>query len=73
LPRTSALSVVDAPFEAGCGDGTPFSSEGTAAIGFSRRAESLEAAIRSAIADVQKTGCAVDSVKIEAETLAARP
>lgn len=65
--------LAEALFEAGCDDGTPFSSQGVAAIGFSREADSLEAAIRSAIADVQKTGCTADSVKIEADALAAHP
>lgn len=51
--------IADALFEAGCDDGTPFSSEGTAAIGFSREAESMEQAIRSAIAAVNKAGFVV--------------
>jgi hypothetical protein len=55
---------------AGCDDGTPCSSGGSAYVCFSREAESLEAAIRSAVADIQKAGCAVAEVKIDAETLA---
>jgi hypothetical protein len=58
-------------FGAGCDDGTPCSSEGQAWIGFRRQAESLEAAIRSAIADVQKAGCTVARVQIEAESFSA--
>ena len=57
--------LVEALFEAGCGDGTPFSSCGIAAVGFSREADSLESAIRSAVADVQKTGCTVQRVEIK--------
>ncbi len=69
----AGLSVIDddladAIFEAGCNDGTPISSNGVAWIGFSREAESLETAIRSAIADVQKAGCTVARVEIEADS-----
>ena len=62
--------LAEALFEAGCDDGSPWSSEGIAAIGFDREAESFEQAVRSAIADVQKTGCHVAWVKIEPEDLA---
>ncbi len=48
--------IADSLFEAGCDDGTPFSSQGVAAIGFSREANSLEEAIRSAIANVNNAG-----------------
>lgn len=51
--------IADALFGAGCDDGTPFSSQGVAAIGFAREANSLEEAIRSAIADVNKAGFVV--------------
>ncbi len=51
--------------DAGCDDGSPWSSQGVAAIGFDREAESFEQAVRSAIADVQKAGCQVAWVKIE--------
>lgn len=57
--------LAEALFEAGCDDGTPFSSSGVAGIGFSREAESLESAIRSAVADVQKVGCTVHCVEIK--------
>ena len=40
-------------------------------IDFHREGESLEAAIRSAIADVQKAGCTVTQVTLEADSLAA--
>jgi hypothetical protein len=36
-------------------------------IDFHRQPESLEAAIRSAIADVQKVGCTVARAEIEAD------
>jgi hypothetical protein len=61
--------LADALFEAGCDDGSPWSSQGVAALGFDREAESFEQAVRSAIADVQKAGCHVAWVKIEPEDL----
>jgi hypothetical protein len=61
--------LAESLFEAGCDDGSPWSSEGVAAIGFDREAESFEQAVRSAIADVQKAGCHVAWVKIEPEDL----
>lgn len=65
--------LADALFEAGCDDGTLWSTGGVVQIGFSREAESLEAAIRSSIADVAKTGLTVTEVKLEADALAALP
>ena len=53
----------DSLFDAGCDDGTPFSSQGVAAIGFSREADSIEEAVRSAIADVNKAGLTVARVE----------
>ena len=38
---------------------------GVPVIGFSREADCLESAIRSAVADVQKAGCVVERVQIE--------
>jgi hypothetical protein len=49
--------LADELFEAGCDDSTPGTFCGTPCISFSREAESLELAIRSAVADVQKAGC----------------
>jgi hypothetical protein len=39
------------------------SSEGIAAVGFTRQATSLDEAIRSAIADIARAGYAVDRVE----------
>ena len=63
--------LADALFEAGCDDGTLWSAGDVVQIGFSREAESLEAAIRSAIADVQKAGCTVARLEMEPDALAA--
>ena len=62
--------IADALFEAGCDDGTPGTSGGEFVIDFHRTADSLEAAIRSAIANIQSAGYAVARVEIEADTLA---
>jgi hypothetical protein len=55
-------------FETGCDDGLPGMSCGIACISFSRQADSLESAIRSAIADVQRAGCTVKRVQIECDS-----
>lgn len=69
LPEISD-DLAEALYEAGCDDGSPWSSQGVAAVSFDRKAESFEQAVRSAIADVQRAGCHVDWVKIEPEDLA---
>jgi hypothetical protein len=51
--------MAEALYEAGCDDGTLFSSNGEVAIGFSREANSLEEAVRSAIANVIQAGYSV--------------
>ena len=60
--------LAEALYEAGCDDGSPFSSGGVAAVGFSREADCLESAIRSAVADVQKAGCTVQRIEIESDS-----
>ncbi len=57
--------LTESLYEAGCDDGTPWSGNGTAAVAFDRDARSLESAIRSAVADVQKAGCAVKHTIVE--------
>ncbi len=59
--------LAKALFEAGCDDGSPRSSNGVATIDFDRETESIEHAVRSAVANVQKAGCHVAGVKIEAK------
>jgi hypothetical protein len=56
-------AMAEALYEAGCDDGTLFSSAGEAAIGFSREASSLEEAVRSAIADVTRAGYSTSRVE----------
>ena len=57
--------LADRLFDAGCDDGTPGTFCGTPYISFHREADSLESAIRSAVADVQKAGCLVERLQIE--------
>ena len=59
--------IADELFAAGCDDGTPGTCEGVFSIDFHRKADSLEEAIRSAIANVKAAGYEVERVEIEAE------
>ncbi len=59
----------EALFAAGCDDCTPVVSNGVPLIYFHREAANLHEAIRSAVADVQRAGCKVAQVRIEAEAL----
>ena len=61
--------VADALFDAGCDDGTAGTCEGIFSIDFHRKAESLEEAIRSAIANVKAAGYDVQRVEIEAKSV----
>ena len=53
-------------FEAGCDDGTVVTRDGVTHIAFDREAESLEAAIRSATAQVRAAGFEVARVEMDA-------
>ena len=59
--------IAEAIVAAGCDDGSPGSSGGSAFVVMHRQGESLEAAIRSAIADIHRAGFAVAHVVIEAD------
>ncbi|MEX2172493.1 MAG: hypothetical protein WD851_24440 [Pirellulales bacterium] len=59
--------IADEIYAAGCDDGSPFSSAGVAAIGFSREAPTIEEAVRSAIAGVNKAGFGVARVEFADE------
>jgi hypothetical protein len=54
----------DALFEAGCDDGTIVSRDGQALIDITRESTSLEKAINSAAADVERAGFQVDHVEV---------
>lgn len=61
--------LCDALFEAGCDDSSPGQSCGITSIYFHREADSLEDAIRSAIADVQKAGGEVERLELDSDAL----
>lgn len=57
--------LIDAIYEAGCDDGLLCHGNGGFKIDSAREAESLEAAVRSAIADVQTAGLKVHRVETD--------
>jgi len=61
--------VSDRLFESGCDDGSPGTCAGVFVIDFHREATSLEAAINSAIRNVNAAGYQVDQVQIAAEAI----
>jgi hypothetical protein len=62
--------LADKLFAAGCDDGTPGMGSGVTVIDFHREAESLEAALWTAIAQVNSVGESVARVEIDAASLA---
>jgi len=69
-PAELTDQLVEDLYDAGCDDGSPSSRAGVIMVTLHREAESLEQAIRSGIADVQKAGCQVGRVEIVPEDLA---
>ena len=65
-PLELTEEIADELFEAGCDDGTPGTCNGVFSIDFHRDADSLEAAINSAIKNVKLAGYDVERVEIEA-------
>ena len=63
--------LADKLFAAGCDDGTPGMCCGATIVDFHREADSLEAAIRQAVADISAAGCVAARVEIDAQALAA--
>lgn len=53
-----------------CNDATLSTSGGESRLDFTREADSLEAAIRSAVTDVEAAGFAVERVELERDALA---
>ena len=72
LAGTDYMSEEDAEriYEAGCDDSLCGSSCGVATVSFDREAETLDAAIASALADLAAAGFRAASVRIEADDLA---
>lgn len=52
-------------FNAGCDDGTVSMRSGEMRIDFAREAESLDAAIRSAVKQVESIGCVIAKIEID--------
>jgi hypothetical protein len=61
--------LADKLFDRGCDDDTPGMCRGLTMIDLHREANSLEEAIRSAIANVISAGCVAAHVEIDAEQL----
>ena len=61
--------MADRLFAAGCDDGTPGLCNETFSIDFQRQAATLEAAIRSAVANVESAGYRIERVEIGAEAV----
>ena len=61
--------IADELYDAGCDDGTPGTCNGVFSIDFHREADSLETALRSAIANVKSAGYEVERVEINADTM----
>ena len=61
--------IADRLFEAGCDDGTPGTCNGVFSIDFHREADTLKAAINSAINNVEAAGYDVEHVHIEASAM----
>jgi hypothetical protein len=61
------LDLSDRLFAAGCDDGTPSQRANVVTVHFSREADNLESAIRSAIADIAAAGCVAARVEIEVD------
>ena len=59
-------------FAAGCDDATPHSSGGVTEVDFDRDSDSLENAIRSAVAQVSAAGYRTARVEIAGEALSVR-
>jgi hypothetical protein len=71
-PLELSENIADELFAAGCEDGTPGTSEGVFSIDFHREADSLEAAINSAMENVKTAGFQVDRVKIDTGVVSQR-
>jgi hypothetical protein len=69
LTGEAVMEMADALYEAGCDDCTPGKSCGVIRVMFDREAESLEAAIRSAIRDVHSAGYQVDEARSDDQAL----
>ena len=68
-PLELTEEIADELFAAGCDDGTPGTCNSVFTIDFHREADSLEAAISSAIKNVAAAGYIVDHAEIQVAAL----
>ena len=68
-PNELTEDLAEALFAAGCDDGSPGSCNGVVSIDFHRESDSLENAIRSAIAQVNQAGGVVVRAELDAAPL----
>lgn len=61
--------IADELFASGCSDGSPGTCDGIFVIDFHREAPSLEAAIQSAVADVERAGYQIARVELDAHSV----
>lgn len=61
----ATVELADTLFEAGCDDGSPWSSGGVVSIGFDREAASLGDAVGTAIHDVERAGYRIARIEFE--------
>jgi hypothetical protein len=64
------VEMAERLFEAGCDDASPGSSNGAVLVDFRRQAPTLEAAIQSAVANIQAAGYSPGHVELAAEEFA---
>ena len=68
-PLDLTEEIAERLFECGCDDGSPGTCNGVFTVYFHREADSLEAAINSAIQNVRAAGHKVEQVQIEANAM----
>lgn len=61
--------IADELFAAGCSDGSPGACDGVFTVDFRRQSASLEAAIQTAVADVERAGYRVARVEMDAHAV----
>jgi hypothetical protein len=68
-PTELTSDVLNSLYESGCDDATVSSRAGVISVGFDRKAPTAEAAIRSAIRDVESAGIGARVVRVEPDTV----
>jgi hypothetical protein len=63
--------LTDSIYAAGCDDATVVSRDGSVRVIFDRQADSLDSAIKSAVRDLDRAGCSVNSVELDGRSIKA--